>query len=272
MKTYNKPKVYLISEPKLNWEGINDFFKDYNLSWTENANNYTNPSLFSAKENKDIEEYSNGDKLVEFGGRICYVSFGKKQGRKTNKEYIDNILSSGHGSVLEHANYSFLVSKVSRGFTHEMVRHRAGMAYSQESTHYIDYSPETGLMNIPEQLNEFPELKKVMEDTALKTFESYKFIYDKLKESDTGKKVACSIARQILPTGIESKLVFTGNIRALRHFIEARANKYNVKEIRDVAIQVYDVMKDKATNCFSDMEKYKDEDGLDSILSKYKKV
>jgi thymidylate synthase (FAD) len=134
METYSEPKTYLIAEPKLNWDGINEFFKDYNLSWTE-------------KQTKETD----ADKLIEFAGRICYVSFGNKQGRKTNWEYIENLLLSGHGSVLEHANYTFLTTKASRGFTHEMIRHRAGFAYSQESTQYINYSPNTGLINIPEK-------------------------------------------------------------------------------------------------------------------------
>jgi thymidylate synthase (FAD) len=255
MITYSEPKVYLISEPRLNWEHISQFFKENELSWTE-----TNGSS------------SPGDALVEFAGRICYVSFGGKQGRKDNRSYLENILSSGHGSVLEHANYTFLVTKASRGFTHEMVRHRAGFAYSQESTHYIDYSPETGLINIPKKLDAFPELKQMFEGEALRSFAVYKIIYEKLKKSGVDKKRACSTARQILPTGIESKLVFTGNVRALRHMIEARANIHNVQEIREVAIQVYDIMKEKVPNCFMDMEKFEDTDGNESVRSKYRKV
>ncbi|MGH9435149.1 MAG: FAD-dependent thymidylate synthase, partial [Terriglobia bacterium] len=74
--------------------------------------------------------------LNEVAGRTCYMSFGK--GRKSNREYLENILSSKHGSVLEHATWSFLITGVSRSLTHELVRHRAGFSFSQLSQRYVD--------------------------------------------------------------------------------------------------------------------------------------
>ena len=81
--------------------------------------------------------------LVEFGGRSCYRSWepglnpNVRKIRTDQREYFANILRSGHGSVLEHANYSFALRNVSRVFTHELVRHRAGSAFSQESLRYV---------------------------------------------------------------------------------------------------------------------------------------
>src|SRR5437867_3827305 len=60
-----------------------------------------------------------GEKLVEFAGRHCYMSFGK--GRKTNGEYIRHLLEMGHGSVLEHAVYTLRIWGVSRTCTHELI-------------------------------------------------------------------------------------------------------------------------------------------------------
>jgi len=212
----------------------------------------------------------NKPKVYDIYGACNYI--GKKPTGQKGAFRADTLV--GFHLYMVHSRYydTFLATKVSRGFTHEMVRHRAGFAYSQESTHYINYGPDTGLINVPETFNQFPELKEVFEAEAIKVFESYKLIYDKMRESGIDKKLACSTARQIMPTGIESKLVFTGNIRSLRHFINARANKYNVQEIRNVGLDVYDIMKDKAPNCFSDMERYKDDDGNDSIKALYKKV
>ena len=59
---------------------------------------------------------------------------------RTTRDYLENIKKQGHGSVLEHANYSVLVEGVSRSLTHELVRHRAGWAYSQLSQRYVDES------------------------------------------------------------------------------------------------------------------------------------
>src|SRR5690349_13349697 len=84
-------------------------------------------------------ESTDGERLAEFAGRLCYMSQRNPAGRDTH-EYIENIKRQGHGSVLEHANYSLLLEGVSRSLTHELVRHRAGFAYSQLSQRYVDES------------------------------------------------------------------------------------------------------------------------------------
>ena len=84
-----------------------------------------------------LGESTDGEKLAEFAGRLCYMSQRNPAGRAT-REYLENIKKQGHGSVLEHANYSLLFEGVSRSLTHELVRHRAGFAYSQLSQRYVD--------------------------------------------------------------------------------------------------------------------------------------
>ena len=79
-----------------------------------------------------LGDATDGERLSEFAGRLCYMSQRNPAGRSTH-EYIENIKKQGHGSVLEHANYSLLLEGVSRSLTHELVRHRAGFAYSQLS-------------------------------------------------------------------------------------------------------------------------------------------
>jgi thymidylate synthase ThyX len=78
------------------------------------------------------------DGKPHFSGN-CYLSFGEDaglegghrtiSGRTSNEAYLGNILQVKHGSVLEHAVFTFLIEGVSRSLTHELVRHRAGMAY-----------------------------------------------------------------------------------------------------------------------------------------------
>lgn len=80
-----------------------------------------------------------GEKLSEVAGRLCYMSFSKPR-PGGNKAYIDHILESGHGSVLEHAVFNLIISGVSRSFTHELIRHRAGFGYSQLSQRFVDES------------------------------------------------------------------------------------------------------------------------------------
>ena len=78
---------------------------------------------------------TDGERLAEFAGRLCYMSQHNPASRST-RDYLENIKKQGHGSVLEHASYSLLLEGVSRSLTHELVRHRAGFAYSQLSSTY----------------------------------------------------------------------------------------------------------------------------------------
>src|SRR5438045_5680023 len=86
-----------------------------------------------------LGESTDGERLAEFAGRLCYMSQANPAKRPT-REYLENIKKQGHGSVLEHSNYTLLLEGVSRSLTHELVRHRAGFAYSQLSQRYVDES------------------------------------------------------------------------------------------------------------------------------------
>jgi thymidylate synthase (FAD) len=89
---------------------------------------------------------SNPALLIALAAKRCYKSFQPGLNPNVSKirsdyaEYFDNILKSGHGSVLEHSVYNFAIENVSRVFTGEMNRHRAGWAISEGSMRFIRYS------------------------------------------------------------------------------------------------------------------------------------
>jgi thymidylate synthase (FAD) len=85
------------------------------------------------------EAGTDGERLAEFAGRLCYMS-QRNPANRTTAEYLGNILRQGHGSVFEHAVYVVLIEGVSRSLTHELVRHRAGFGYSQLSQRYVGES------------------------------------------------------------------------------------------------------------------------------------
>jgi len=84
--------------------------------------------------------------LIALAAKRCYKSFEVGLNPNVTKvrsdwtEYLDNVLKSGHGSVCEHATYSFAIEGVSRVFTGEMNRHRAGVAISEGSMRYIRFN------------------------------------------------------------------------------------------------------------------------------------
>lgn len=109
MKIIREPSVYLTGKQVINDSDLNKFLEDYGITWET-----------------DTEIAS--EELVETAGRTCYMSFAKPR-PGGNKAYIGHILEVGHGSVLEHAVWNFIITGVSRSFTHELVRHRAGFGY-----------------------------------------------------------------------------------------------------------------------------------------------
>ncbi|WP_180698438.1 FAD-dependent thymidylate synthase [Pseudomonas crudilactis] len=224
---------------------------------------------------KKSHESKGSDDLVEFSGRVCYMSFGERQSPRSNQEYILNLIDSGHGSVLEHVNWTFIASGVSRGFTHQLVRHRAGFSYSQLSQQYYDESDADFVAP--------PSLKK---DTALykkwlKAMTSSLELYRELIQSAQKMSISSALsnkeklrelrttARSILPNAIETKIVFTANARAIRNFLIARGAIEGDWEMRDVSSQILKIVKKDAPSLFQDFEKVTLADGS-SLVNKVK--
>ena len=263
MKIHHTPKVILVTRPTIVQDGVNELLKEYSLGpsgWLRDAK-------------------TNADEIPELMGRLCYGSFGERQGRLGAEAYLANILEGGHGSVLEHAVWGFVVVGASRTFTHQMVRHRAGWAFSQESQHFIKYAtegepgaPEAGICvtGIPE------ELKQDAIASMFRAVTDYANLWARMRAlfpSDAKvKKLVSGSSRGLLPGGLESRLGMTGNARALRHFCELRGTHDNTLEVRLVACQVVNIMKNEAPAIFQDIELMSDDDGYPRVFSQHPKV
>ncbi len=216
--------------------------------------------------------------LAEIAGRTCYMSFGK--GRKSNQEYIENILSSKHGSVLEHAVWCLLITGVSRALTHELVRHRAGFGYSQLSQRYVDESNARYV--IPPLYQENDELRQKWQQMIEQARAAYtdlaeatiQYVQEKHPEMSPRdrRKWARQAARSVLPNACETKIFVTGNARSWRHFVELRGNVHADTEIRLLAVEVCRVLKKESPNIFSDIEIAEEADGIPSVRVIHSKV
>jgi thymidylate synthase (FAD) len=193
---------------------------------------------------------SDGELLVEVAGRTCYKSFGIGLNKNISKvredhhAYIGNILKTKHGSVLEHASTTVGLVNVSRILTHELVRHRAGCAYSQESMRFVRLE-DVG-MYIPECIQN-DELAVGIFTRAVEEAEAaYEDLTGQLITDDmpfSKKKELTSAIRRIAPSGHSTNIVVTANHRAWRHLIELRTADGAEEEIRivfhDIAQQFY---------------------------------
>ncbi len=236
MNIVRTPRVYLVGRQSLDPDGVDRFLKDHALTW-------------------ETDSEVGAEALCEMAGRVCYMSFGK--GRKTNREYLGNIINVQHGSVLEHAAWSFLITGVSRSFTHELVRHRAGFGYSQLSQRYVDES--TCDFVEPACIADDPELHTVWEESVRQSHDAYCRLVEGLArkfedepDATLRRKLARQAARSVLPNATETKIFVTGNGRAWRHFIELRASEHAEVEIRAVAVMILKTLQQEAPNVFGD--------------------
>jgi len=216
--------------------------------------------------------------LNEIAGRTCYMSFGK--GRKSNQEYLENILSSKHGSVLEHAVWNLLITGVSRALTHELVRHRAGFGYSQLSQRCVDESEARYVVPPLYQENEalraqwqqtIESIRKAYVELADATAQYVQQKHPEMEPRDR-RKWARQAARSILPNACETKIFVTANSRALRHFLELRGSPHADSEIRLLAVEVCRVLKQESPNLFHDIEVVDEPDGMPSVRVQHSKV
>ncbi len=216
--------------------------------------------------------------LAEFAGRLCYLSFGPDAGfegghkliagRTSNTDYLANVLGVKHGSVVEHAVWTFLFEGVSRALTHELVRHRH-LSYSQLSQRYVDESEVAFVL--PPEIREGTPAFDVWERACQRANDDYRellaLIEEQVKDETSAtlrRKRARQTARSLLPNATETKIVVTGNARAWRHFIEMRASGFADTEIRRVAIMVLRILQQEAPALFGDYEILPRDDGTET--------
>lgn len=264
-----EPGCVMIAEPNVDLEGVREFLKgfDEDLNFPEYLN--------------DPDKLPPAETLCKFAGQLCYLSF--KEGRTWNAKasrYLRNIRISGHGSVLEHSCYSFLLYGTSRSVTHELVRHRAGVAFSQVSQRYVDGSA-LRFVERPEYLLS-PMLHKSFIDRIEDAYQKYEMMAqhlayiqkEELKDlpKTEQRKRVNQAARSLLPNETEAPIVASFNVRALRHVLEMRANPHAEVEVRRVAYAMYCCVKQQAPLLFEDYNVENLPDGTKALTTETRKV
>lgn len=196
------------------------------------------------------EAATNAALIVALAAKQCYLSFQPGLNPNVTKvrseltEYLDNIISSGHGSVLEHATFTFAINNVSRVFTGEMNRHRAGWAISERSMRYIRFDQCINWwlpLMLRDQEEDDATARRLKYETRLKFHRMFAYQsneYDELVRmwdvNDVPfhvKKQITSCLRRIIGMGCATGGVWTGNVRALRHVIALRTDPSAEEEI-----------------------------------------
>lgn len=267
-----EPGVVLIAQTATDISGMRTFLEQFD------------PDLKFGEYVDDPTPLPAGTHLCKTAGQTCYCSWGAKRTMNVDAaKYIANIVESGHGSVLEHANYTFFLYGISRSLTHELVRHRAGCAYSQVSQRYVDdttlrfvmrpeYDGDSELeqrffTNIERAAKEYREIT----DLLMKRQAAGSEILSGEKKRDERKKHQ-QAARSVLPNETEAPITFTANARALRHTMEMRASDHAETEIRRLFMKIYRVVVQVEPIIFGDYQVVDLPDGTQCLRTEHPKV
>lgn len=240
--------IAVIARPCFDYSAFADVLSQTGASWRRTPNA------------KDSEE------LVEVAGRICYFSFGDTQSEKDNAHFIRDLLKMGHTSVLEHVSWTFLITGISRALSHQLVRHRIGISFSQLSQQFHD---ETDAEFVePAQLHHNPGSEEIWRQAVESSKEAYVKLKRTLESSGrfTDDRTLRSIARSVLPNATETKLIATANARELRHLIALRGSKSCEHEMRCFIALLLRKLQDESSALFSDLSIAELEDGSPYVV------
>jgi thymidylate synthase (FAD) len=268
LRVITEPEIYLLGKQVVQDAELERFLADHGVSW-------------------ESDSEVAAEVLTETAGRTCYMSFAKPR-PGGNATYLKHIKEVGHGSVLEHAVWNFVITGVSRSLTHELVRHRAGFGYSQLSQRYVDESVAEYVE--PDIIAGDPELHAIWLEAVQHSHAAYIKLAEKLNakladpkaaaaamlppdaDRTTRRKAARQAARSVLPNATETKIFVTANARALRHFLEQRGSSYAEPEIRKLADKLLDILQKESPNLFGDYTKVPLPDGTFELTTPFKKV
>jgi len=136
---------------------------------------------------------------------------------------ITKVIESGHGSTIEHIVFTFGITGVTRTLSHQLVRHRAGVAFDQQSQRYVNYKRPSYM--VPGSLADAdPELREMFITELDESLE----LYGKLVEAG----IPGEDARFIMPNATRTNLIMTTNLRALIHMSGLRLCTMAQWEIR----------------------------------------
>lgn len=234
-------------------------------------------------------DVTDAEALVGVCAKRCYNSFEVGLNPNVTKirtdwaEYLDNVLASGHGSVTEHATWTWAIEGCTRVMTAEANRHRAGVAISEASMRYIRFEEDIAYWE-PISIRAGGDdvvlagKKAMTRQRFAEIFEIVRVRYRELCEiwrdelapesKFAAKKALTSMMRRIVPMGCSTGAVYTLNVRSLRHVMTMRCSPAAEEEIAYAFGQIAKRMCEEELKLFGDFEQV--EGGF--WVPKYKKV
>ena len=194
-------------------------------------------------EAKLVDYTNDPEKNVAIAARLCYSKKGAQElmedmDREQIEKLVRKVVNLGHTSTLEHTYFYFHI-QCSRVTSHQLVRQRIGVSYSQRSQRYVT-EDDFGYI-VPPSIKKNEEALQIFEDKMDELQDQY------LKMIDLG--IPKEDARFLLPT-IKTNVMVSYNARSLLHFFELRCCNRAQWEIRTLANQMLKQVREKAPVLF----------------------
>ena len=139
------------------------------------------------------------------------------------RELVNRVIESGHGSTIEHIVFTFAITGVTRTLSHQLVRHRAGVAFDQQSQRYVTFKKAATMQ--PGSVAEADDEIRARFDAAT---QGALELYGDLVEAG----IPAEDARFVFPNATRTNLIMTVNLRALIHMSGLRLCTMAQWEIR----------------------------------------
>lgn len=174
---------------------------------------------------------------IATAARACFVDQDYEAIREnlkpeTVKRILTTVIVKGHHSVLEHANFTFAISGVSRVLTHQLVRHRIA-SYSQLSQQRSDASDLDFVT--PPEIRRDADLAAAYETAMTHCRALYREMIN--------RSVPLGSARYVLPSGFTTRIITTMNARSLFNLLALRECAAEEWEFRLVATLMHKELK-----------------------------
>ncbi len=186
------------------------------------------------------------EKMVAAAARLCYSADSGAEilenfSDEAVQKFLAKLADMGHASPFEHASFTFAIDGVSRALSHQLVRHRIGVSFSQKSQRYVKERQFEYV--VPPSVGRDPQRKAQFEQVMAELQTQY--------ESLLAAGVPAEDARYLLPNACVTNLVVTMNARSLLHFFELRCCMRAQWEIRELANRMLAAVRQVAPNLFA---------------------
>jgi len=189
--------------------------------------------------------------------RTCYKS-NDKSSEENDLKLVQNLLTRGHHAMIEFADLTVKFNDVSRGFCHEIVRHRLA-SFAQESTRYVDESDLNVV--VPPHKNEYDKIINLEDGPDGTSLDLWLQTNEKAYRSLLEEGYKPEDARQILPIGTVAPICVKANLRQWRQIFDMRCDKFAHWEIRTVMLNLLEYCQEHIPLIFDDYHFYETLDG-----------